>query len=54
MDVPNQVAAPSTPAPNLNEVTFTPIVASQLRVLMTRATGFAVGLKELQVFNNHR
>jgi hypothetical protein len=54
VDVPNQVTAPSTPAPNLNEVTFKPIVASQIRVLMTRATGFAVGLKELQVFDSHR
>jgi hypothetical protein len=53
VDVPNQVAAPATPAPNLNEVTFAPIVTSQLRVLMTRSTGFAVGLKELQVFHQH-
>jgi F5/8 type C domain len=51
VDVPGQVRAPATAAPNFNEVTFTPLVAQQLRVLMTRRQGFAVGLKEVQVFD---
>jgi hypothetical protein len=48
VDVPGQVKTPETPQPNLNQVTFAAITAQQVRVLMTRATGFAVGLKELQ------
>ncbi len=48
VDVPGQVKTPATPQPNLNEVTFAPVTARQVRVLMTRASGFAVGLKELQ------
>jgi hypothetical protein len=51
VDVPNQLQSPTTPAPNLNEVTFSPVVARQLRVLMTRAPGYAVGLKEVQAFS---
>ena len=50
VDVPHQTQNPATPAPNLNEVRFSPVVTSQIRVLMTRATGFAVGVKEIQVF----
>jgi hypothetical protein len=50
VDVPNQVQRPATPAPNLNDVTFTSVHARQLRVVMTRAAGYAVGVKELQVF----
>jgi len=49
--IPGQAASPSVPAPNLNEVTFPRIHASQVRVLMTRQSGFAVGLKEIQVFD---
>ena len=52
VDVPAQTQIPSTPASNLNEVTFPAVFGSQVRVLMTRATGFAVGLKEIQVFDN--
>ena len=51
VDVPTATPVPSTPASNLNEVSFAPVTASQVRVVMTRATGFAVGLKEVQVFN---
>ena len=50
-DVPGQVKSPATPAPNLNEVTFPPLVARQLRVLMTRPSGFGVGVKEVQMFD---
>ena len=49
VDIPNQVQSPATPAPNYNDVTFAPVNAQQVRVLMTRTTGFAVGLKEMQV-----
>ncbi|MEN3304811.1 MAG: hypothetical protein V7603_1013 [Micromonosporaceae bacterium] len=51
VDIPGQSASPAAPAPNQNQVTFPPIVARQVRVLMTRAAGYAVGLKELQVFD---
>jgi hypothetical protein len=50
VDVAGPQASPAAPAPNLNEVTFAPVLASRVRVLMTRTTGFAVGLKEVQVF----
>jgi hypothetical protein len=49
VDVPNQAKSPGTPQANYNEVDFAPITAQQVRVLMTRQTGFAVGLKEFQV-----
>jgi hypothetical protein len=52
VDVPGQVQSPQTPAPNYNEVTFTPVVAQQVRILVTPMTGYAVGIKEFQVFNN--
>jgi hypothetical protein len=52
VDIPGQQFSPQTPAPNYNDVSFaSPIVARQVRVLMTRTTGFAMGLKEIQVFN---
>jgi hypothetical protein len=50
-DVPGQTQLPSTPAPNYNHVTFAPVTTSKLRVVMTRATGYAVGVKEIQVFH---
>ncbi len=53
VDVAGQQASPANPAPNLNEVTFAAVHASRVRVLMTRAPGFAVGLKEVQVFMDH-
>ena len=49
VDVPGQVRSPGTPLANYNEVHFAPITARQVRVLLTRAPGFAVGVKELQV-----
>jgi hypothetical protein len=51
VDVPGQARSPQTPAPNYNEVTFAPVVAQQVRILVTPVTGYAVGIKELQVFN---
>src|SRR5206468_6724406 len=33
VDIPGQVAAPGTPAPNYNDDTFPPVVARQVRVL---------------------
>lgn len=50
VDVPGQVHSPQTPAPNYNEVTFAPVHAQQIRILVTPMTGFAVGIKELQVY----
>jgi hypothetical protein len=49
VDVPGQTRSPDAPAPNLNEVGFAPVTASKVRVVMDRASGFAVGVKELQV-----
>ena len=51
VDVPDQVRSPGTPAPNYNRVDFAPVTARQVRVLLTRKTGFAVGVKELQVLS---
>jgi hypothetical protein len=51
VDVPNQAHSPAVPAPNYNDVTFTPVTTSKVRVVMNRAAGFAVGVKEIQVFN---
>jgi hypothetical protein len=50
VDVPGQVRAPAGPAPNYNDVTFAPVQAQLVRVLMTRQSGFGIGLKEIQVF----
>jgi hypothetical protein len=51
VDASDQVRSPATPAPNYNEVRFAPVTARQVRVLMDRAPGFAVGLKEVQVMS---
>jgi hypothetical protein len=52
VDIPGEQLSPQVPAPNYNDVTLSsPVVARQIRILMTRTTGFAVGLKEIQVFN---
>jgi Concanavalin A-like lectin/glucanases superfamily/F5/8 type C domain len=51
VDIPGQVRSPGTPAPNYNDVTFAPILAHQVRLLVTPMTGFAVGVKEIQVYN---
>jgi hypothetical protein len=51
VDIPGQAKSPATPAPNYNEVTFAPMVAQQIRVLMTRQGSFGVGVKEIQAFD---
>jgi hypothetical protein len=51
VDVPGATASPTAPAPNLNQVSFTATTARQFRVLMTRQSGFAVGVKEVQLFD---
>jgi len=48
VDIPGEMAAP---APNYNNLTFPPIVARQVRVLVTPAAGRAAGIKELQIFD---
>jgi hypothetical protein len=54
VDIPRQVQNPAAPAPNYNDITFPAIRTRQVRLVMTRATGLAVGVKEVQVFDNHR
>jgi hypothetical protein len=49
VDVANVTQIPATPAANFNEVQFAPVSARKVRVVMTRTTGYAVGLKEIQV-----
>jgi hypothetical protein len=51
VDIPGQVHNPSAPAPNYNEITFPAIRARQVRLLLTRAPGYAAGIKEVQVFD---
>ena len=51
VDIPGQTKSPATPMPNYNEVKFAPLVAQQIRVLMTRQAGFGVGLTEVQAFD---
>jgi hypothetical protein len=51
VDVPGQVKSPATPMPNYNQVDFPPLVTRQLRVLLTRAGSFGVGVKEIQLFD---
>jgi hypothetical protein len=51
VDVPGQARSPASPAPNYNEVRFAPITTQQVRVVMDRAPGFAVGLKEVQILS---
>jgi hypothetical protein len=52
VDIPSQVKSPSTPAPNYNKVTFTPVTAQLVRVLVTHAASRGVGIKEIQVQMN--
>lgn len=52
VEVPARTRSPGTAAPNLNDVRFSPVTASKVRVLMDRAPGFAVGVKELQVLSD--
>ncbi len=51
VDLAGQLHSPGTPQPNYNEVYSAPVTAQKMRVLMTRTTGYGVGLKEVQVFN---
>jgi hypothetical protein len=51
LDVPDQAKNPAPPAPNYNEVVFPPVTARQVRVVLDRTPGFAVGLKEAQVLS---
>ncbi len=50
-DVPGQAKSPASPAPNFNEVRFPAVDAQQVRVLLDRRPGFAVGLKEVQILS---
>ena len=49
VDVPGQTKTPATPLPNYNKITFAPVTAQMVRLLMTRQSGFGVGLKEVQI-----
>jgi len=51
VDVPGQAKSPGSPAPNYNEVRFPAVDAQQVRVVMDRLPGFAVGLKEVQILS---
>jgi len=51
VDAPGQIKTPNTPLPNYNKVTFSPVSAQQVRIMMTRTGSFGIGLKEVQVFN---
>ena len=48
-DISGQTKSPAIPAPNYNKVTFTPVTAQLVGVLMTRPSGLGVGLKEVQI-----
>jgi concanavalin A-like lectin/glucanase superfamily protein/F5/8 type C domain-containing protein len=50
VDVPGQAHSPRAPAPNYNQITFAPVHTRMVRILVTPMTGYAVGIKELQVF----
>ena len=51
VDVPGQVHTPDPPQANYNLVNFPQITTQQVRVVMTRAGTFGIGVKEIQVFN---
>jgi hypothetical protein len=50
-DVANPAKSPANPTPNVNDVTFTPVTTRLVRVMVTRPSGFGVGIKEMQVYN---
>jgi hypothetical protein len=50
VDTPGQVKTPDLPQANANEVSFPSLTAQRIRVLMTRAGDFGIGLKEIQIF----
>lgn len=52
MDVSAQVKSPTRPAPNYNKVTFAPVTAQLVRVLVTHAASRGVGLKEVRIQSN--
>ena len=56
VDVPGQLKTPAAPQPNYNRVDIADggVVARKVRVLMTRASGYGVGVKELQVMRARR
>lgn len=50
-DVPGQAHTPSQPVGNgLNQITFAPLITSQLRLLFTNPAGAFVGVTELQAW----
>jgi parallel beta-helix repeat protein len=55
VDAANQVRSPAAPAEGLNTITFTPVTASQVRILCTNQNpvsfGVYSGLTEFEVFN---
>ena len=50
-NVAGSVKTPTSPAGNFNKVTFTPVSAQRVRVLMTNASGAKSGLTEVKLFN---
>ncbi|WP_220446606.1 Ig-like domain-containing protein [Nonomuraea deserti] len=53
-DVPRQARQPVYPRANLNEVSFPPVTARKLRVLVTHRPGHATGVKEVQAYATGR
>jgi len=51
VDVPDQARSPAAPQPNYNSVTFAPVTAQRVRLLVTPTAGFGVGVKEIQIFD---
>ncbi len=51
-DVTSASYTPDEPVSNYNEVSFDSVTSNQVRVYMTRKSGFYVGLKEVQVFSS--
>jgi hypothetical protein len=45
------LASVTAPLPNLNTVTFAPVTAQRIRVLVDNVPGYGTGLKEIQVFD---
>jgi hypothetical protein len=54
VDIPGQVKTPESPQANYNLVTFPERRVRRLRVLMTRAGNFGIGVKEIQAFDMRR
>jgi hypothetical protein len=56
VDVPGQVKTPGEPRANYNAVRFPEVTTSKIRVMMTprvrtATANYAIGLKEIQIFN---